>query len=300
MRPAVFGEVLFDCFEDAEVMGGAPFNVAWHLAGFGLNPLMLSAVGEDERGEQLLQAMQDWGMDTSGMQRSSYPTGQVRVDIVDGEPSYDIVTDQAYDHLQPQPIQKALAVADFGLLYHGSLAARSDSNRRLLADITAEKTASTFVDVNLRPPWWEFSQVRGMVNRARWLKLNLDEFVTLYFGDAPPADLADSLLLEDMARDIVNNSAMELLVITLGGRGALCASSEGCERGLPVPAESIVDTVGAGDSFSAVMIAGILRGWSMHDTLQRALNFASAICQNKGATSSNRELYEGFIQAWGI
>ena len=124
MRPLIFGEVLFDRFPDSSVvLGGAPFNVAWHLHAFGLKPLMVSRIGNDALGRRVEAAMRDWGMDCSGMQTdSTHPTGSVEVSFVEGEPSYEIAQGVAYDFIDasvlPQP--------DDGewLLYHGSLALR--------------------------------------------------------------------------------------------------------------------------------------------------------------------------------
>ena len=101
-RPiSVIGEVLFDHFADGRrILGGAPFNVAWNLQGLGQRPALISAVGRDAEGESILQQMSDWGMDRSLVAKhASLPTGSVQVTLHDNEPSYDIVTDVAYDDL---------------------------------------------------------------------------------------------------------------------------------------------------------------------------------------------------------
>jgi fructokinase len=99
-RPVVFGKVLFDRFpDDTAVLGGTPFNVAWHLQGLGHDPLFLSRVGRDGPGRQVGQAMRHWGMDTTGLQTDAdYPTGAVELAFEAGQPSFDILPDQAYDH----------------------------------------------------------------------------------------------------------------------------------------------------------------------------------------------------------
>src|SRR6056297_3660835 len=119
--PVIFGEVLFDCFPDGrKVLGGAPFNVAWNLRGLGFTPFFVSAVGDDDLGRQVRRSMDRWGMAPGGVTMlSDYPTGQVAVTLSDGQPSYEIKTDQAYDHAPP-PELAPLAVRP-GLLYHGSL-----------------------------------------------------------------------------------------------------------------------------------------------------------------------------------
>ena len=92
-RIIIFGEVLFDCFPDGQkILGGAPFNVAWHLQAFKASPLFISRVGNDVEGDQIFRSMRQWGMITDGLQRDpEHPTGQVTVNFVDGEPEYDIV-----------------------------------------------------------------------------------------------------------------------------------------------------------------------------------------------------------------
>jgi len=98
--PVIFGEVLFDYFLDDGnmVLGGAPFNVAWNLQAMGLAPHLVSRVGDDALGGRIFRAMETWGMDLSGVQGDdSFPTGEVRVSVKDGEPRFEITADRAYD-----------------------------------------------------------------------------------------------------------------------------------------------------------------------------------------------------------
>jgi len=156
-RPVVFGEVLFDRFPDgSSVLGGAPFNVAWHLHGFGMYPLFVSRVGDDALGEQVLDIMQQWGMDSSHLQRDAeHPTGQVEVKIEGGQPSYTILPQQAYDFIEP-PL---LVAADFSLIYQGSLITRSPVSCAALHRLCERSRLPRFMDVNLRSPWWEHAAV---------------------------------------------------------------------------------------------------------------------------------------------
>ena len=111
--PVLFGEVLFDRFPSGDVvLGGAPFNVAWHLQAFGLAPLFLSRVGDDDLGREVLSAMRSWGMETFGVQvDSEHPTGAVEVRIADDEPSYEILPEQAYDYIRGQDLPPLAAGA---------------------------------------------------------------------------------------------------------------------------------------------------------------------------------------------
>ena len=177
----IFGEVLFDCFEDGNtVLGGAPFNVAWHLQAFGCAPLFVSRIGDDELGEKIRQSMQTWGMDTSGLQRdSTHPTGTVQVKLIDDEPHYEIVPNRAWDFIDA----RAIPDVSPGLIYHGSLALRSPRSAGALQTLKDTSAATVFMDINLRPPWWEKVQLEKLVADAAWVKLNEHELRALVHAD---------------------------------------------------------------------------------------------------------------------
>ena len=153
-RPIIFGEVLFDEFMDgSRTLGGAPFNVAWNLQAFGANPLFISSVGNDESGAQIQAAMNAHGMDMQGLQvNGAHPTGLVRVALLDGEPSYDIVADCAYDHIAARQLP-GVKSREVGLVYHGTLALRSEPSAQALDALLRKTRAPSFVDLNLRKPW---------------------------------------------------------------------------------------------------------------------------------------------------
>ena len=293
-RPVIVGEVLFDCFPDGNsVLGGAPFNVAWHLQGFGLNPLMISAVGGDEHGELVLDAMKDWGMDQSGIQvLDGFPTGQVTVSLNDGQPSYEICENQAYDNLNKDVLLSLLENHHASLLYHGSLVARTGHTRSLLDEVKNSASAPVFIDVNLRPPWWQPDTVKTILSGARWVKLNEDELLTLL----NVSDDSTTGLFE-YAREFLEMYDLEMVVVTQGEHGAFCITNDDMITGAPVEAK-VVDTVGAGDSFAAVTILGLLRDWPLALVLERALEFAAVICEQQGATTMDRSLYQKYLSLW--
>jgi fructokinase len=292
-RPCVciFGEVLFDHFPDGKhVLGGAPFNVAWHLQAFGAGPRFISRVGTDAEGDAVLAAMRAWGMETSGVQTDpDRPTGRVTVQIVDDEPSYDIVNDCAYDAIEARPG----AVPADAFIYHGTLAIRSATSRQALDAITRTANAGTlFLDVNLRPPWWSRDDVLARVRAADWVKLNTDELAML-----APATGDRSV----QARDFLAGNKLQGLILTQGADGASAYTADGaCHTVQPGDAVSIVDTVGAGDAFTAVSILGIISGWPLPTTLERAQAFASRIVGRRGATVDDSAFYKPLIQAWGL
>jgi len=281
-RPVIFGEVLFDCFPDGQiVLGGAPFNVAWHLQGFSCAPLMISSTGNDNYGNLVRTTMREKGMDISGIQISDdYPTGQVVVKLQDGQPGYDIVTEQAYDHINAQAALNALPEQLPSLVYHGSLALRTKSSKEALDALLQKTNAPVFLDLNLREPWWEMSLLEHILQRATWVKLNDEELC-----EVTRQTLSDGPELQVYAKELFADCQLERLIVTRGAQGAFVLSKDGIVEGQPVPVKNIVDTVGAGDAFSAVTIAGILQGWSITETLNKALKFAAKICQQQGATA---------------
>ncbi len=289
-RPIVFGEVLFDHFPDgSRVLGGAPFNVAWHLHAFGMHPLLVSRVGNDPSGREVRDAMDHWGMDTSGLQLdSAHPTGSVQVSIVRGEPSFEIVADQAYDFIDPS----CLPPTEPALIYHGTLALRTAPSRETLTHCRAHLHAPVFVDVNLRRPWWTREGVLALLEGARWIKLNGDELEALVPGVAG---------LERRAESLQSRFGLEALFVTRGASGAIARESDGTLSEVRPPRDlKVVDSVGAGDAFTSVLLLGLGRGWAMDETLERAQELASAIVGRRGATVQDPQFYEPFKEIWGL
>ena len=293
-QPVIFGEVLFDCFPDgSSVLGGAPFNVAWHLQGFGMAPVLISRLGDDERGQQVLQTMQQWGMATDGIQIDhDRPTGVVEVSLTDGQPQFDIVDQVAYDFIEPDRSLLALQNRRAPLLYHGSLAIRNPVSRSSL-EILRQQGWPGFVDVNLRPPWWDKALLEQFLEQVQWIKLNDNELALLTGCQADDIDA-----LQQAALDWRRHFSVSGLVVTRGAHGALLVTGQDIHVGDPVPVQQLVDTVGAGDAFSAIVILGLLKQWPPELILPRALAFASSICSVRGATTTDRALYKGFIDSW--
>jgi len=290
----VFGEVLFDRFPDGHsVLGGAPFNVAWHLHAFGERPHFKSAVGDDDAGRQIREAMAGWGMDLSGLGTDAgHPTGEVSVSLAGGEPSYDIVPDRAYDHI-PIPPEKLSC----GLLYHGTLALRGPRSAQALESLRSGGTGPVFLDVNLRDPWWNRNQVLGLVDRADWVKLNRDELDLLQDGEASSGG-------EDLparAAAFLQAHGLEGLILTLGSKGALGLDASGTSVRVEPPGNiEVVDAVGAGDAFAAVSILGLRHEWPLANTLARAQQFAARIVGQRGATAQDTAPYASFFEQWGL
>ncbi len=288
--PVIFGEVLYDCFpDDASVLGGAPFNVAWHLQAFGLSPLMISSVGDDPLGAGVRDAMCNWQMDTRGLQTDqSHPTGSVAVELVDDEPRYTILDQRAYDHIDPACLPSVKAAQ---LLYHGTLALRNARSREALDHLRGTLDTTVLLDVNLRDPWWNREEVLALVHAADWVKLNIDELELL--GETGAADV------RARAQGFLQGHDLAGLVVTLGAKGAIACTASGETAAVePVAVPEIVDTVGAGDAFTSVLILGLVSGWPLAATLRRAQDFASRVVVQRGATIHDPATYDNLMKNW--
>lgn len=294
-RPIIYGEVLFDCFEgESCVLGGAPFNVAWHLQGFGLRPVMISRIGDDDRGEQVIEAMENWGMSLKGIQRDAvHPTGQVKIWLEQGQPSYEILPDQAYDFIDPDEVSEAISDIDCSLLYHGSLAMRNPASANAFSALLESISLPRFIDVNLREPWWRNIDLKSLIEGAEWVKLNDQEMVELMGPNAVVS-------LEDGAAAMRQQFQLNSLVVTQGADGALLHTDKGNWNAEPKQRVQVVDTVGAGDAFSAVVLLGLTFDWPYPEILDRAIEFAAAVCTRRGATIDDIEFYRKFGDEWNI
>lgn len=278
----VFGEVLFDCFPTGEkVLGGAPFNVAWHLEALGARPCLVSAIGEDALGQQILSAMNSWGMRTNAVQiNTEHPTGMVDIQIVDGQPSYHISEGVAYDHIRADLLPDTGAAV---ILYHGTLALRHEESQRAFDALAARAGCSLFVDINLRSPWWHKGAVLARLARARWAKMNGDELIALGFADPDTAVAMAELMAQ---------TALEQLIVTQGAAGVLVRTRSGevIQVAAP-PIKRYIDTVGAGDAFAAVYLQGLLVDRPLEKNIALAQRLAAEIIAMRGAIPTTRDIY---------
>ena len=285
--PVIFGEVLFDCFEDgSRVLGGAPFNVAWHLQALGGSPLLVSRVGDDPMGREIRDRMRDWGMTDLALQQDpDHATGTVQVRLHQGQPEFEILPDRAFDHIQAE----ALPPLNPSLIYHGSLGLRLADSAAALERLLRQPVP-VFMDVNLRPPWWQRRQVLRWLDRARWVKINDEELSTLVTGAGD---------LRTQALHLLRRHDLDWVVVTRGARGAFLLDREGgYHETSPAPAVPVVDTVGAGDAFAAVCILGLLRRWPIPLFMERAQQFASLLVGRRGATCDEPALYRELSGSW--
>lgn len=291
----VFGEVLFDQFPDRTVLGGAPFNVARHLAGFGWPPLLISRIGRDGAQVEALRAMQRFGMDASCIQIDPlHPTGTVKVELNEAGHRFEILDNQAYDHIHQGMARLGALAARPQVVYFGTLASRHPDSCRALLGVLRLSPGLKFLDLNLRAPWFERGRTESLMRHAHVLKLNDEEFEVLgrWLG------LKGSI--EAKCLQVLNRYDLRLLLLTRGEHGAYAAMPDGRSFDFVSPpmGTPIIDSVGAGDAFSAVAIVGLLSDWPMGTLLARADAFARSILGIRGAVPEDNHLYEQAKAGW--
>lgn len=294
---ALFGEVLADVFPDRAVLGGAPFNVARHLQGFGMSPLMVSRVGGDALGRSLLTEMVRLGMPTHGIQEDPlHPTGQVQV-VMDGTAHrFEILPNQAYDHVCPETTASLMATSQASLVYFGTLAQRGSLSRMALQRFLQSQRGLVFLDINLRPPWFDRDILASSLAAADIVKLNDQELATVsamfrLAGESP----------EQQAASLLSQFGLRQVLVTCGGEGSWWLDGAQLLRAGPARSTTpIIDTVGAGDAYAAVFITGLLHGWDPAVTLYRASEYAAAICRVRGAVPETGDLQAACCRAWAL
>lgn len=280
-----------------QVLGGAPFNVAWNLQAFGRKPLFVSAVGDDRLGDSIRQQMLSHAMSIAGLQSNKKSTGVVKVAFVDGEPNYEIVTDQAYDHIEFNP--DTFADREVSLIYHGSLAWRSPGTRATIQSVRKTLDAPVFVDLNIRPPWFEREWLPEMLTGIHSLKLNADELKELSgetatgFVDASDGESRIDQI-KHVAFALLKKFSLQRVWVTDGSFGAAFVERDGGSGfSKSVQVEGFADTIGAGDAFSSVVIDGFVSGLATNQVLDNAVKFAAKVCSLRGATTDNLDFYQG-------
>lgn len=300
----VFGEALVDDFISEQVVGGAPFNVARNLAAFGMAPLMITRIGSDKAGDRVRAEFTRFGMPQEGLQCDpAQPTGRVVVERGDGEHRFIILPDQAYDYIDAACTLKAAAQVAPSTIYFGTLAQRHDTSRHALRGLLCASRARRYLDLNVRKGQVSERCVFDSLHTADIVKVNEDELADLfgwYTRTRHDTTRMDSAEVRKACLALLRIFSLEALVVTLGARGAMvfCADGSVVADHASVPPERIIDTVGAGDAFSAVFLLGRARRWPLRQTLARANQFAGAICGISGAVPADLAFYEPWLNSW--
>lgn len=283
-RPQIIsiGELVWDLFPEGERFGGAPANFACHAAINGAKVTMVSAVGDDTRGQEAMQILTKFGVDTSLVQTvPDAPTGTVGVEMnTGGSHQFTIHEDSSWDQLA-WTSQLAAEIKNADAVYFGTLAQRGEFARpqiRRALDEAKSAGVLRILDINLREPYFDSLLIRDSIALASVLKLSDEELDAVAQACEIPLDGGAVTML----RSLVERFDLEAVVMTRGAEGALFVTAENSIEQPGIPAE-VVDTVGAGDSFTAALLVGLLHGEEMSSVLLRACEVASAVCSQPGA-----------------
>ena len=272
-----FGEVLWDLLPSGKVAGGAPMNVAFHLNQLGVNAGMISRVGTDAPGRELLAFLQEKGIPTGLIQSDpQYPTGTVHVSLdAAGHPAYEIVKPVAWDHIEVEATAET-AVQAAEMLVYGSLVCRLPQSEASLKKLIAQARYRV-LDVNLRQPYVAESLIRELLLTADLVKMNDEELniITswLNIGGEMPQRMASLVLRFDL----------QGLIVTLGAAGAAYADPAGYYQAPGITVD-VRDTIGSGDAFLAGFLQQKRLGASPQHCLERACQLGAFVATQQGGT----------------
>jgi fructokinase len=284
-RPIIvgLGEILWDVFPDGAHFGGAPANFACsaaELCGAEMDVYVAGSVGRDDLGQQAIELLLGRGVDTSCVSLVDQPTGQVLVELDEaGRASFKIVADTAWDNLAPSnELQQLAAHAD--VVCFGTLGQRSELSRRTIQSFVraTRPDCLRILDINLRPPFWNEEIVLQSFELANMLKLNDSELAVV-------ADvLGWSGAVDELLEMLIESCEFQLVALTRGREGAVLKTASGQHSDLPGQPAVVIDTVGAGDAYTAVLAIGTLSGLPL-DTINAWGNRVAAfVCSQPGAT----------------
>jgi len=273
------GELLWDCFGETRQPGGAPANVAFHATQLGASGRVISRVGSDPDGDELLDVLTRHGLPTETIQRDpDHATGTVTVNAAQAtQPVYTIHENVAWDYLEwDKPTAAVVAAAE--AVCFGTLAQRADTSRATIQTaLDANPDALRVYDVNLRRPWYSREVIEASLHRSDVVKLNEEEIKTL----AELLDLGETGI-DSVVGVLEQEFGVETVCVTRGAGGCIVRSREGHVE-LTGHEVKVVDTVGAGDAFTAAFVCGLLWKWPIADIARFANAVGGLVAQHRGA-----------------
>ena len=286
-----FGEILWDVLPEVRKPGGAPMNVAYHLNKLGIAVDLLSSVGHDQAGNDLIAFLQSGGLSSTLVQRSSaYATSEVLARISENhEVTYDIIKPVAWDQIKyTTEMGKAVSQAD--AIVFGSLSAREPVSRETLYSLIESARYRVF-DVNLRAPHYSDEIIIDLLKKADMVKLNLSELY-LIIRWLSPAHINNEAQAVEL---LFNRFQIQEVLITKGGKGATYYSRQ-IRYDYPTYAIEVADTIGSGDAFLAAFLAMKLANEPLEVTLDYAVAMGAFITSQPGACPDySRFDFERFI-----
>lgn len=274
------GEALWDCLPEGRKIGGAPANFAFHAGQFGFQSLAVSAIGNDELGDEILEELNQRNL-CHLLERVDFPTGTVQVALDEkGIPCYEILEGVAWDNIpyseKLDEIARNCQVVCFGSLAQRNEVSRETINRFIDAMPESEGSLKVF-DINLRQNFYDEEIITSSLKKCNVLKLNDEELVIVSRMFGYP-ELSQS----EACRRILDAYGLRMLILTCGTDGSYVFTA-GETSFHPTPKVEVADTVGAGDSFTGSFIASILKGKSIFEAHRRAVEVSAYVCTQNGA-----------------
>lgn len=283
------GEALFDCLPTGRKLGGAPANFAYHVSQFGFDSCAISAIGDDELGQEIIDTFDKVGLHYC-LPKVDFPTGTVQVTLNDkGIPQYEICLGVAWDNI---PLtEELLSIAkEAKAVCFGSLAQRSATSRATINAMLEAMPADTLkvFDINLRQQWYNREIIENSLHHCNILKINDEELdivapMLLSVKTDPSALIAqDKEKTLRVCRALIELYELRLLILTCGTNGSYVITKDACSF-VETPKVEVADTVGAGDSFTGAFIAKLLQGASIAHAHEMAVKVSAFVCTQSGA-----------------
>ena len=272
------GEALFDVFPQGRKIGRAPANFAYHATQMGCRGVAVSAVGRDELGDEIEQLFTSMKLDHI-LQRSERPTGTVQVTVdAAGVPAYEIKEDVAWDSICFDDSLAALA-RQTDCVCFGSLAQRQQGSRQAIAAFLAavKPGALKVFDINLRQHFYSKELIEASLGQCNILKINDEEFEIV----SDMFDLEGTIARR--AAMLMERFSLKALILTCGAECSYVFDATGEVSHIATPRVEVVDTVGAGDSFTGAFCASLLRGLPVAEAHRRAVDVSAYVCTCAGA-----------------
>lgn len=278
-KPVVvgIGELLWDMLPEGKRAGGAPINFVYNATQLGADGYAVSAVGKDALGDEIIHELEKSHIHYV-LQRNDYPTSVVEVALNNGIPTYTIVEGVAWDYLEATP-QEIEVVKKANAVCFGTLALRSAKTKKAVLTLlkNVPDTAYKLFDVNLRSDYFSKELIDELLQEANVFKINDEEMVKVQ-------KLFDlNLSVEDVCRWFIQKYNLRYLIFTAGEKYSIVYAADGENSYLETPKVKVADTVGAGDSFSAGFIMGLLNGKTMREAHKQAVATAAFVCTKSGA-----------------
>jgi len=290
LRITAIGEILWDVYPDKKRLGGAPFNFIYHVWKILGSANFISNVGNDEYGKEILNFLDKKKFPADFIYiDNEHPTGTVTVKLNDDKtPQFKISAECCYDYITLNEESNRLINEETGLLYFGTLSQRGNISRDTI-ELLLGKKIKYFCDLNLRHNFFSEEMIEKALDNSNVIKLNIDELNKLksIFGLSN-----DDVKAMEQLKEKYN---IDLISVTLGENGALLFDGNKLDK-YKVETKNIVDTVGAGDAFAAILCIGYLKNLDIKETNKLANEFASLICGVEGALPTNDSIYSDYIK----